>query len=380
MWYFPVETVVWWRRGTTHTYDMEIAYSAGWPAGELSNLAEHHFVFEGETCASMEGLLQSLKFEDEAVARSIRSLHGLEAKAAGQVRNSMWQANQILWWQGWRLHRGGLEYQSLLERSFRAMYTQNEEARCALVATKGAALEHALGGNDPESTVLTNGEFCRILNTLRGEFATQYLELFIETEILSEYTSRYRRGGRRAALRRATLVASCLDLVTLVGFGGPSVVELSHNITDYDTSGGVCGYEGTVVIDATAPLYDQAFMYAHECGHVFDMAYMTDELRDEFAATFSARRSDLWTSVPYGVSLQEAFADAYARLSCRGVWWNTSFSHRYWPLKDDERVLTATAQIIETASLRAPRLNVRSGGASAIYEPSDPRGRNEPAY
>ena len=43
---------------------MEISSGAGYPASSLSNFAPHEFIIDGIKCASMEGFLQSLKFQN----------------------------------------------------------------------------------------------------------------------------------------------------------------------------------------------------------------------------------------------------------------------------------------------------------------------------
>jgi len=42
---------------------MNIGSGNGYPSSALSNFAAHPFVIDGVHCASMEGFLQSLKFD-----------------------------------------------------------------------------------------------------------------------------------------------------------------------------------------------------------------------------------------------------------------------------------------------------------------------------
>jgi predicted NAD-dependent protein-ADP-ribosyltransferase YbiA (DUF1768 family) len=42
---------------------MDIGSGNGYPGASLSNFAPHPFTIDGVECASMEGFLQSLKFE-----------------------------------------------------------------------------------------------------------------------------------------------------------------------------------------------------------------------------------------------------------------------------------------------------------------------------
>jgi predicted NAD-dependent protein-ADP-ribosyltransferase YbiA (DUF1768 family) len=361
---------------------MDISSKAPWPANELSNFAAHDFIFEDEACASMEGFLQSLKFEDEDAARAIRALSGYVAKARGAERNSAWQAVQTLWWKGWALERGGLEYQALLQRAFTALYTQNAEARSALVATKAAELTHSIGVSDREITVLTSWEFCLLLMNTRGHFAGHYLQFFEELPAVASRLARYRRGGRRAARRRQRDCITCLDLVSLVGYGGPSRIDFSKNIASYNSTGGIAGCDGTIALDVTASLYDQAYIYAHEAGHIFDMAFLSDELRGRFAGVLGRTEvvpGDSWTGGGEQYCLQEAFADAYARLSCTGTWRNEYYANRYWDQDRDEHVLRAAFDIVEQARWRMPVIEVRAGGlgASWDYVPTSNGRRNE---
>ena len=50
---------------------MDIGSGAGFPAGTLSNFAPHPFVIDGVQCNSMEGFLQSLKFKDAEMQKSV---------------------------------------------------------------------------------------------------------------------------------------------------------------------------------------------------------------------------------------------------------------------------------------------------------------------
>ena len=44
---------------------MDISSGSGYPASNLSNFAPHEFIIDGVQCASMEGCLQSLKFQNK---------------------------------------------------------------------------------------------------------------------------------------------------------------------------------------------------------------------------------------------------------------------------------------------------------------------------
>lgn len=148
---------------------IEIYSSNDYPAGALSNFTPHDFKFDGEMCASMEGLLQSLKFEDIAAAATVRTLTRFRAKSAGFERNEIWKAAGMVWWKGRAIDRLGDAYQRLLDDAYRALFTQNADALAALLATGDAPLIHPSGSDDPSDTILTAREFCQRLEALRAE-------------------------------------------------------------------------------------------------------------------------------------------------------------------------------------------------------------------
>lgn len=63
---------------------MDIGSSTGYPSSVLSNFAPHSFVFDGVKCASMEGFLQSLKFQDPEMQKHVCTLVGRKAKFKGK--------------------------------------------------------------------------------------------------------------------------------------------------------------------------------------------------------------------------------------------------------------------------------------------------------
>ena len=148
---------------------MDIGSGSGYPAGALSNFSPHAFVFDGVECASMEGLLQSFKFDKEHIQIEVCKLVGLAAKFRGKKRNKAWKSRQTLWWKGKAYDRRGHEYQALLDRAYRAMYEQNDSFRRALAASGKSVLTHSIGWNKEVDTVLTEREFCSRLTALREE-------------------------------------------------------------------------------------------------------------------------------------------------------------------------------------------------------------------
>lgn len=145
---------------------MDIGSGSGYPASALSNFAPHPFNIDGVQCASMEGLLQSLKYKDPEMQKYVCTLVGRKAKFKGKKKK--WWRDQKLYWQGKELDRHGEEYQALLDRAFEAMFEQSESFRNALKASGKASLTHSMGKNDESKTVLTNREFIRRLTELRN--------------------------------------------------------------------------------------------------------------------------------------------------------------------------------------------------------------------
>jgi len=147
---------------------MDIRSGGGYPAAALSNFAPHPFVFDGVECASMEGLLQSFKFDKEHIQVEVCKLAGRAAKSRGSDRSKSWQRVQTLWWKGVAMPRRGPEYQVLLDRAYQAMFEQSEGFRKALLATGSAVITHSLGKNKESDTVLTSREMCSRLMKLRA--------------------------------------------------------------------------------------------------------------------------------------------------------------------------------------------------------------------
>ena len=146
---------------------MDIGSKSGYPSSALSNFAPHAFIFDGVAVASLEGILQSLKFDKQPVQEEVCKLVGLKAKFRGKGRNKAWKTRQTLWWKGLAIDRHGDEYQYLLDMIYQAVYDQNDSFRRALAATQKAVLTHSIGHNKESETVLTEREFCSRLTKLR---------------------------------------------------------------------------------------------------------------------------------------------------------------------------------------------------------------------
>jgi hypothetical protein len=143
---------------------IDINEECGFPASHLSNFQPRSFLFDDVECNSMEGLLQSFKFEDPEKQKEICLLVGKKAKFKGKKKK--WFLTQILWWKGQSIDRHSKEYQELLYKAFIAM-SQNKEFCETLLATEHNKITHSIGKQDPYRTILTEDEFCSRLMWIR---------------------------------------------------------------------------------------------------------------------------------------------------------------------------------------------------------------------
>ena len=149
---------------------MDISSGAGYPASSLSNFAPHEFIIDDVKCASMEGFLQSLKFQNPDMQRYVCSLVGKAAKFKG--KNKKWQKTGNLYWQGEIIPRSSKRYQELLDNAYDAL-SKNKSFRKALLATECAKLTHSMGKNKMSETVLTKTEFVSRLTKIRTTLTKQ---------------------------------------------------------------------------------------------------------------------------------------------------------------------------------------------------------------
>lgn len=136
-----------------------------YPANVLSNLYPNAFEIDGVKCASMEGFLQSLKYSNPQLQKETCALSGKDAKERSITD---WQATQTVYWQGKSIGRQSPEFQTLLLRAYQSLDLQNETFRTALDSTKGKRLYHTRGLTDPQKTILTEEEFCKLLMDIRN--------------------------------------------------------------------------------------------------------------------------------------------------------------------------------------------------------------------
>ena len=144
---------------------MDIGSGSGYPSSNLSNFSPHGFVVDGVECASMEGFLQSLKFQDPEMQKHVCTLVGKAAKFKGKKKK--WWKTQTLYWQGEAIPRDSDRYQELLDKAFNAL-AENSSFRRALLATQNATLTHNRGKKKISETVLTKNEFTSRLTAIRS--------------------------------------------------------------------------------------------------------------------------------------------------------------------------------------------------------------------
>ena len=148
---------------------MDIGSGTGYPSSALSNFAPHPFIIDGVECNSMEGFLQSLKFKDVDMQKSVCLLVGKAAKFKGKKKK--WYRTQTLYWNGVEYKRDSEEYQQLLDKAFDAL-SENSRFQKALLATGTSTLTHSIGKNKQSETVLTRSEFCSRLTQIRERLQT----------------------------------------------------------------------------------------------------------------------------------------------------------------------------------------------------------------
>lgn len=154
---------------------LDIHSKGEYPGNALSNFYPHRFIFDGVECASMEGFLQSLKTKNIKRQRIVCQLCGVTAKKrfSHRPQNLIWKLTGNLYWQGRKIKRDSLEYQSLIDSAYEAMMSSESFVQ-ALKASKGYELRHSIGHHDIRKTVLTEEEFIQRLNGCRKKALELY--------------------------------------------------------------------------------------------------------------------------------------------------------------------------------------------------------------
>ena len=149
----------------------DICAKGSHPEDILSNLCNNSFFFDGIQCEGMEGLLQSLKYQDIELQRKVCLMTGNEAQ---QHSISDWQKGQIVWWKGRAINRQSPGYHQLVYNAYAEMYLWSVRFRDALMSTVGKQLLYDSGKKGSYKTILTDQEFCKMLTDLREDKKDEY--------------------------------------------------------------------------------------------------------------------------------------------------------------------------------------------------------------
>ena len=106
----------------------------------ISNFAHAPFTFDGRDYASVEGFWQGLKFESERERRRLAAMPGPAARREGQKKGY----GAELTYEGKAIIPGAWDHWKVMESACRAKFTQDAEARAALLSTGGRPLEHRM--------------------------------------------------------------------------------------------------------------------------------------------------------------------------------------------------------------------------------------------
>jgi predicted NAD-dependent protein-ADP-ribosyltransferase YbiA (DUF1768 family) len=120
---------------------LNVAYrSPDWRIKLISNFAPTPFELDGRMYASVEGFWQGLKFPAEADRRGIAALYAGTAKRAGEEAVPA----KTFEYEGARFYPGTHAHWKLMERACWAKFSQNEDARSALLATGTRPITHVM--------------------------------------------------------------------------------------------------------------------------------------------------------------------------------------------------------------------------------------------
>ena len=139
----------------------------------LSNLFPLKFKVRGKQAASIEGVLQGIKYKDKQLQNLVLEYSGGFAyKTRAANTTNPWFKTGILYWQGQPIDRFSKDYQEFLDELYVSALT-NPIYRESLLAGNKYLLHHI---GKSEETVLTRKEYEERLNTLRDFAKIVYKE------------------------------------------------------------------------------------------------------------------------------------------------------------------------------------------------------------
>jgi predicted NAD-dependent protein-ADP-ribosyltransferase YbiA (DUF1768 family) len=106
----------------------------------IGNFASTPFVLDGRDYASVESFWQGLKFAKESERRRVAELPGKQARKAGEEQPD----GATVTYEGETIPVGTWQHWGLMERACLAKFTQNENARQALLSTGERPLLHKM--------------------------------------------------------------------------------------------------------------------------------------------------------------------------------------------------------------------------------------------
>lgn len=157
----------------------DISDERGFPFGMLDPSAPVRFEIDGVKCASLDGFVESLKFERIIDQKNISKRVGNDARKRGIEKDNPGnqKADRMLYWQGDTFKRNGKTFNRLLARVFREM-AKNARYQAALMATQDADFRYPKGKTNKKDTVLTKKELTDNLKKLRAELKAEFKQGF----------------------------------------------------------------------------------------------------------------------------------------------------------------------------------------------------------
>ena len=143
-------------------YNLKNSLSRG-----LSNLYPMKFKFKGKTVASIESVLQGIKYRDKKLQNIILKYSGLDAyHTRGANTLDFWGNTGKLYWQGKEIDRKSNNYQLFIDELYISV-SKNPLYKKLLLSTPDKYLLHHIGNSNIDETVLTRYEYELRLNSLR---------------------------------------------------------------------------------------------------------------------------------------------------------------------------------------------------------------------
>ncbi len=141
----------------------------------LSNLYPMSFTFRHKKVASIESVLQGIKYKDKKTQNKVFKYAGVDAYHTRACNSfDFWGNDGKLYWQGKVINRKEEEYQDFLDELYLSVF-ENPLYFRALIASGNKYLLHHIGRTDNNETVLTRYEYESRLYALQ-KLASKYKE------------------------------------------------------------------------------------------------------------------------------------------------------------------------------------------------------------